>query len=275
LRARNGGVLVRAGQTEGSVDLCRLAGLKPAAVICEIMNDDGTMSRLSQLELFSAEHKLKIVAIADLIEYRRSNERLVEHVVDVEMPTKYGAFRLHVYQSRVGDEHHLALVKGDIRPGVIQSKPVLARVHSECLTGDAFASMRCDCGDQLHAAMAQIANAGRGVVLYMRQEGRGIGLVNKLKAYKLQEGGHDTVEANQALGFKPDLRKYGIGAQILYDLGLRKLKLLTNNPRKIVALSSFGLDVVDRVKLQMKASAQNKRYLKTKKEKLGHLLEDI
>ncbi|MBI3829084.1 MAG: bifunctional 3,4-dihydroxy-2-butanone-4-phosphate synthase/GTP cyclohydrolase II [Planctomycetes bacterium] len=275
LRARNGGVLVRAGQTEGSVDLCRMAGLKPAAAICEIMNDDGTMARLSQLELFSAEHKLKIAAIADLIEYRRAHERLVEHVVDVEMPTKYGAFRLHVYQSKVGDEHHLALAMGDIRPGEIQEEPVLVRVHSECLTGDAFASMRCDCGDQLHAAMAQIAKAGKGVVLYMRQEGRGIGLVNKLKAYKLQESGHDTVEANQALGFKPDLRKYGIGAQILFDLGLRKLKLLTNNPRKIVGLSSFGLDVVDRVKLQMKASAQNKRYLKTKKEKLGHLLEDI
>jgi len=275
LRARNGGVLVRAGQTEGSVDLCRLAGLQPAAVICEIMNDDGTMARLSQLELFAAEHKLKIVAIADLIEYRRAHERLVEHVVDVAMPTQYGEFQLHVYQSKVGDEHHLALVMGDVRPGRLQKEPMLVRVHSECLTGDSFASLRCDCGDQLHAAMAQIAAAGRGVVLYMRQEGRGIGLVNKLKAYKLQESGKDTVEANQALGFKPDLRKYGIGAQILYDLGLRKLKLLTNNPRKIVGLSSFGLEVVERVPLQMKAVAQNKKYLKAKKEKLGHFLHDI
>ncbi|MCW8129087.1 MAG: bifunctional 3,4-dihydroxy-2-butanone-4-phosphate synthase/GTP cyclohydrolase II [Planctomycetota bacterium] len=275
LRARAGGVLVRAGQTEGSVDLCRLAGLRPSAVICEIMNDDGTMSRLSQLELFAAEHKLKIVSVADLIEYRRDHEKLVEHVVDVAMPTKFGEFRLHVYQSKVGDEHHLALVKGDIHPGKTQRDAVLVRVHSECLTGDAFASLRCDCGAQLHAAMAQIAEAGRGVVLYMRQEGRGIGLVNKLKAYKLQEEGKDTVEANQALGFKPDLRKYGIGAQILFDLGLRKLKLLTNNPRKIVGLSSFGLEVVDRVPLQSKAVKQNKNYLKAKKEKLGHFLHDI
>ena len=275
LRAREGGVLERAGHTEGMVDLCRLAGLRPGAVGIEIMNADGTMARLSNLELFAAEHKLKIASITELIEYRRLNERLVEHVVEVEMPTRYGEFRLHVYQSKMGDEHHLALVKGGIRPALVQKQAILARVHSECLTGDAFASMRCDCGAQLHAAMAQIAKAGKGVVLYMRQEGRGIGLVNKLRAYKLQEEGHDTVEANRKLGFKPDLRSYGIGAQILYDLGLRKLKLLTNNPRKIVGLNAFGLEVVAHVPLQMPTDKFNQKYLKAKKDKLGHFLHDV
>jgi len=274
LRAREGGVLERAGHTEGMVDLCRLAGLRSGAVGIEIMNADGTMARLSNLELFAAEHGLKIASIAELIEYRRLNERLVEHVVKVAMPTQYGEFCLHVYQSKMSDEHHLALVLGSIRPALVQKQAVLTRVHSECLTGDAFASLRCDCGKQLHAAMAQIARVGKGVVLYMRQEGRGIGLVNKLRAYKLQEEGHDTVEANRKLGFKPDLRSYGIGAQILYDLGIRKLKLLTNNPRKIVGLNAFGLEVVAHVPLRMPADRYNQKYLKTKKDKLGHFLHD-
>ena len=275
LRARDGGVLVRAGQTEGSIDLCKLAGLRPAAVICEILNEDGTMSRLSQLELFAAEHKLKIVTIADLIEYRRSNEKLVRHVASVDMPTAEGDFRCHVYESTTGLEHHLALTVGNIAPGSVQKKPVLVRVHSECLTGDAFGSLRCDCGEQFRAAQKLIQKHGHGVVLYMRQEGRGIGLVNKLRAYELQDQGADTVEANQKLGFKPDLRRYGLGAQILYDLGLRKLKLITNNPRKIVGLNAFGLEVVDRVPLPMPARPQNRRYLKAKKEKLGHYLQDL
>ncbi|GMV79890.1 MAG: riboflavin biosynthesis protein RibBA [Planctomycetota bacterium] len=275
LRARKGGVLVRTGQTEGSVDLCRLAGLKPAAVICEVMNEDGTMARLSHLDLFAAEHGLKIYSIADLIEYRRGKEKLIRPTVDVAMPTRLGDFRCHIYETDIGAEHHLALVKGDIRPGKLQREPVLVRVHSECLTGDAFGSMRCDCGAQLHTAMAMIEDAGKGVVLYMRQEGRGIGLVNKLRAYQLQDEGADTVEANKALGFKPDLRRYGLGAHILYDLGLRRLKLITNNPRKIVGLNAFGLEVVDRVPLKMPAHPKNAKYLRTKKEKLGHLLDDI
>jgi 3,4-dihydroxy 2-butanone 4-phosphate synthase/GTP cyclohydrolase II len=275
LRARSGGVLVRAGQTEGSVDLCRLAGLKPAAVICEIMNDDGTMARLSQLELFAAEHRLKIVSIADLIEYRRATEKIVDHVADVALPTALGRFRLHVYQSKIGEEHHLALTCGPIRPGRAQKRPVLVRVHSECLTGDAFGSLRCDCGDQLRAAMRAIQTARKGVILYMRQEGRGIGLVNKLRAYELQDSGADTVEANRRLGFRPDLRRYGLGAQILYDLGVRRLRLLTNNPRKIVGLSAFGLEVVERVPLRIPPRPQNLRYLRAKKEKLDHLLDDV
>ena len=277
LRAREGGVLVRAGQTEGSVDLCRLANLTPAAVICEIMNSDGSMSRLSQLELFAAEHKLKIISIRDLIEYRHATEKLVECVARVALPTPHGNFKLYAYQM-VGNwagEHHLALVLGDIRPGLKQAGPVLVRVHSECLTGDVLGSLRCDCGQQLAAAQKAIAKAGKGVILYMRQEGRGIGLVNKLKAYELQEKGHDTVQANQQLGFRPDLRRYGVGAQILVDLGITKLRLLTNNPRKIVGLSGYGLEVVERVPIEIKAVAQNRRYLRTKKTKLGHLLEDI
>ena len=275
LRARNGGVLVRTGQTEGSVDLCRLAGLTPTAVICEVMNEDGTMARLSQLELFAAEHQLKIVSVADLIEYRRATERIVDHVADVAMPTRHGRFRLHVYESKITGEHHLALVNGPIRPGKAQKTPVLVRAHSECLTGEAFCSLRCDCGDQLRAAMRAISRAGRGVILYMRQEGRGIGLVNKLRAYQLQDKGADTVEANRKLGFKPDLRRYGVGAQILYDLGVRRIRLLTNNPRKIVGLNAFGLEVVERVPLQLPSSPANVHYLRTKKEKLDHLLDDV
>ncbi|HYF48862.1 MAG TPA: bifunctional 3,4-dihydroxy-2-butanone-4-phosphate synthase/GTP cyclohydrolase II [Planctomycetota bacterium] len=277
LRARDGGVLVRAGQTEGSVDLARLAGLNPSGVICEIMNDDGSMARLPDLEKFAQKHHLKIVAIRDLIEYRRSTEKLVQRVAEVKLPTRFGMFKLFAYQSIVGDsgEHHLAMTMGDIQPGVVQSEPVLVRVHSECLTGDALGSMRCDCGPQLAAAQEAVARAGRGAILYMRQEGRGIGLINKLKAYELQEQGHDTVQANKQLGFQPDLRRYGIGAQMLVDLGIRKIRLLTNNPRKIVGLSGYGLEVVERVPIQIKPVEHNKRYLQTKKMKLGHLLEDV
>ena len=277
LRARDGGVLVRAGQTEGSVDLCRLAGLIPAAVICEVMNPDGSMARLSQLELYAAQHKLKIVSIRDLIEYRRATEKLVQCVAQVKLPTRFGDFKLYAYQATNGDtaEHHLAIVMGDIRPGLAQREPVLVRVHSECLTGDALGSLRCDCGQQLAAAQAAIAAAGKGVIIYMRQEGRGIGLVNKLRAYELQEKGADTVQANLALGFRPDLRRYGLGAQILVDLGITKLRLLTNNPRKIVGLSGYGLEVVERVRIEMPAVKHNQRYLAAKKAKLGHLLEDI
>jgi 3,4-dihydroxy 2-butanone 4-phosphate synthase / GTP cyclohydrolase II len=277
LRARSGGVLVRAGQTEGSVDLCRLAGMNPAGVICEIMNDDGSMSRLSQLELFAAEHKLKIVSIRDLIEYRRATEKLIQRVAEVVLPTRFGEFKLYAYQSAIGDseEHHLAMTMGDLRPGVIQPDPILVRVHSECLTGDALGSMRCDCGQQLAAAQAAVAAEGKGAILYMRQEGRGIGLVNKLKAYELQEKGHDTVQANKQLGFRPDLRRYGLGAQMLVDLGVRKIRLLTNNPRKIVGLGGYGLEIVERVAIQMKPFDENRKYLKTKKLKLGHMLEDI
>ncbi|MEI6236245.1 MAG: bifunctional 3,4-dihydroxy-2-butanone-4-phosphate synthase/GTP cyclohydrolase II [Planctomycetota bacterium] len=277
LRAKTGGVLVRAGQTEGSVDLCRLAGMNPAAVICEIMNDDGTMSRLGQLEKFAKKFKLKICAIRDLIEYRRSTERLIVRVAEVQLPTRFGDFKLFCYQSAVGDkeEHHLAMVMGDIRPGRVQSESVLVRVHSECLTGDALGSMRCDCGEQLAAAQAVIAREGRGVILYMRQEGRGIGLVNKLRAYELQEQGQDTVQANAALGFKPDLRRYGLGAQMLVDLGISKINLLTNNPRKIVGLSGYGLEVIKRVPIQILPGDYNKKYLRTKKLKMGHLLDDV
>jgi 3,4-dihydroxy 2-butanone 4-phosphate synthase/GTP cyclohydrolase II len=277
LRARNGGVLVRAGQTEGSVDLCRLAGMNQSAVICEIMNDDGSMARLSQLELIAAEHKLKIVSIRDLIEYRRSTEKLVERVADVALPTRFGEFRLFGYQVTLGDsnEHHLAMTMGGLRPGVVQTDPILVRVHSECLTGDALGSMRCDCGPQLAAAQEAVAKEGRGVILYLRQEGRGIGLLNKLKAYELQEKGRDTVQANLELGFKPDLRRYGIGAQMLVDLGVQKVRLLTNNPRKIVGLAGYGLEVVEHVPIQINAHKHNAKYLKTKKSKLGHLLEDV
>ena len=277
LRARTGGVLVRAGQTEGSVDLCRLAGMNPSAVICEIMNDDGTMSRLAQLEKFAKKFKVKICAIRDLIEYRRTTERLIERVAEVQLPTRFGEFKLYCYQSCIGDkeEHHLAMTMGEIKPGLLQTDPVLVRVHSECLTGDALGSMRCDCGEQLAAAQSAIAHEGRGVILYMRQEGRGIGLVNKLRAYELQEQGHDTVQANAELGFKPDLRRYGIGAQMLVDLGVKKIRLLTNNPRKIVGLSGYGLEVIERVPIQILAGDHNKKYLRTKKTKMGHLLEDV
>ena len=269
LRVKEGGVLVRAGQTEASVDLAKLAGLYPAAVICEIMSEDGTMARMPQLEKFSAEHGIKIITIADLIEYRRRHEKLVRRVARARLPTRYGDFTAIAYENLVTNEYAaVALVKGQ----VAGDEPVLVRIHSECLTGDALGSLRCDCGDQLHTAMRMISEEERGVLLYMRQEGRGIGLLNKLRAYELQDQGLDTVEANERLGFPPDLREYGIGAQILVDLGLKKLRLLTNNPRKVVALSGYGLEVVERVPIEMPPNPNNIRYLRTKRQKLGHLL---
>jgi len=272
LRARRGGVLVRAGHTEAAVDLARLAGLYPAGVICEIMNEDGTMSRLPDLEVFAAAHGLKMCTIEDLIEYRRQNERLVTRTVATTLPTAFGAFDMVLYESSLDGSHHVALCMG-MEEEAPQEKAPLVRVHSECLTGDVFGSLRCDCGAQLQAAMAAIAKEGRGVILYMKQEGRGIGLANKLKAYALQDGGLDTVEANEALGFAPDLRDYGIGAQILVDLGVTSLRLLTNNPRKIVGLEGYGLHIAERVPLQMPKTRVNARYLDAKREKLGHWLE--
>ncbi|TET35066.1 MAG: bifunctional 3,4-dihydroxy-2-butanone-4-phosphate synthase/GTP cyclohydrolase II [Planctomycetota bacterium] len=279
IRAKDGGVLVRAGQTEGSVDLARLAGLKPTGVICEIMNEDGTMARLSQLEVFCERHGLKLLSIEQLIEYRRRTEKHVRRTAEVHLPTRFGDFECYLYESIFEEPAHLALTMGGVgkrnESGISpeSKETVLVRVHDECLTGDVFHSMRCDCGQQLEAAMAMIAGEGSGVLLYMRQEGRGIGLENKLKAYELQENGMDTVEANEELGFPADLREYGIGAQILADLGIRKIRLLTNNPKKIVGLEGYGLEIVDRVAITMPASKSNVEYLKTKRDKMGHMLE--
>ena len=269
LRAKPGGVLVRTGQTEGSVDLARLAGLKPAGVICEIMKDDGTMARMPDLQVFAEEFGLKIVTIADLIKYRLNKESLVRRIVTANLPTKYGGvFTAVAYENDVDPYHHIALVKGEIGP----EDTVLVRVHSQCLTGDVFGSMRCDCQEQLHTAMAMVEKEGKGVIVYMRQEGRGIGLVNKLRAYCLQDTGKDTVEANEALGFKADMRDYGIGAQILADLGLHKIRLITNNPRKIIGLEGYGIKVVERVSVETKPLQENIEYLRAKVKKMGHLL---
>lgn len=268
LRAKPGGVLQRAGHTEAAVDLVRLAGCRPVGMICEILNDDGTMARLPQLRRFARKHKLKICTIEALIKYRRSIEKLVERVEVVKMPTDYGDFRLHLYRSRIDGQHHLALVKGDVEG----RNDVLVRVHSECLTGDVFGSRRCDCGPQLHQAMKQIDEAGAGVIVYMRQEGRGIGLAPKILAYKLQEQGLDTVEANLKLGYGMDLREYGIGAQILADLGLKKIRLMTNNPKKVVGLDGYGLEITEQVPIRVKPNTHNQRYLKSKAKKMGHLL---
>ncbi len=272
LRARKGGVLVRTGQTEGSVDLARLAGLKPVGIICEIMKDDGAMARMPDLEVFAKEHDLKIVTVADIIEYRIRKDKLVRRVAEAILPTRYGGeFKAIAYENDVDFHEHLALVKGEITP----DEPVLVRVHSECLTGDVFGSERCDCGDQLKCAMKLIEKQGKGVILYMHQEGRGIGLANKIKAYALQDKGMDTVEANEKLGFKADLRDYGIGAQILLDIGVRKMRLMTNNPKKIVGLEGYGLEVVERAPIEVVPHKRNVDYLRIKKEKMGHMIGNL
>ena len=269
LRAREGGVLVRAGQTEAIVDLAKLAGLYPAGVICEIMNEDGTMARLPQLEEIADKFEIKIISVADLIAYRRRHEKLVHRVAEAKLPTKYGEFTAVAYRSDIDPDEHLALVMGDLKT----EEPILVRVHSECLTGDVFGSLRCDCGDQIGLAMESIAKEGRGVFLYMRQEGRGIGFHNKIRAYALQDKGLDTVEANLSLGFPSDLRDYGIGAQILADLGLREIKLLTNNPKKVIGLEGYGLKVVEKVPIIITPNPYNRKYLVTKQKKMGHRLE--
>lgn len=268
LQSRAGGVLRRAGHTEAAVDLARLAGLDASGVICEILNEDGSMARLPDLLKFRKEHGLVLCSIQDLISFRRKSEKLVEREEEIALPTDYGDFRMVLFRATVDGQHHIALVKGEITP----DDPVLVRVHSECLTGDVFASRRCDCGSQLHAAMAHIEREGRGVLVYMRQEGRGIGLAAKIRAYKLQEDGLDTVEANERLGFPMDLREYGLGAQILADLGVRKIKLLTNNPRKVVGLEGYGLEIVQQLPIRFDSNPHNERYLATKKQKMGHLL---
>ena len=268
LRAKPGGVLQRAGHTEAAVDLAKLAGRRPIGILCEIMSDDGSMARLPELKQFARKHKLRICTIADLIHFRRTREKLVERVEVVKLPTAYGDFDLYLYRSNVDGQHHLALVRGE----VAGKKNVLVRVHSECLTGDVFGSRRCDCGPQLHQAMRQIAAVGQGVLVYMRQEGRGIGLASKIKAYKLQERGYDTVEANLKLGYGMDLREYGLGAQILVDLGLKTISLLTNNPRKVVGLEGYGLEIVEQLPIKIRPNPHNAKYLETKRKKLGHLL---
>ncbi len=270
LRGVEEGVLRRSGHTEAAIDLARFAGLYPAGVLCEIMNDDGTMARVPQLVKIAKAFGLHMITIEDLIHYRMMREKMVKKIVVTKLPTRYGSFQLHLYQGLIDKKEHLALVKGEIKG----DEPVLVRVHSECLTGDVFGSSRCDCGEQLHRAMEMVEKEGSGVVLYMRQEGRGIGLANKLKAYKLQDDGHDTVEANEKLGFKADLRDYGIGAQILVDLGIKKMRLMTNNPKKIVGLEGYGLEVAERIPIEIEPNAINHRYLETKRDKMGHLILD-
>jgi 3,4-dihydroxy 2-butanone 4-phosphate synthase / GTP cyclohydrolase II len=269
LRAQRGGVLKRAGQTEASVDLCRIAGLTPAAVLCEVMNEDGTMARVPDLATFCERHELKMLTVADLIRHRMRHERLVQRIASPHLPTRFGDFRLFAYRSEVTQEEHLALVLGEIS----EEEPVLVRVHSQCLTGDIFGSTRCDCGDQLALAMNKIREAGKGVFLYLLQEGRGIGLINKLKAYELQDEGHDTVSANEKLGFPPDIRNYGVGSQILRDLGVRRMRLMTNNPSKYVAIGGYGLEIVERIPLEVRPTDRSRKYLEAKKNKLGHLLK--
>ena len=269
LEAKEGGVLVRAGQTEASIDLARLAGLYPAAVICEIMNDDGTMARMPELRAFARAHDLRLVTVEAIINYRRQREKLIRRAATSLVPTRFGTFTVHAYESSVDTKPYLALTYGEIGPG-----PTLVRVHSSCLTGDVFHSHRCDCGEQLEAALEMIVKAGSGVLLYIQQEGRGIGLINKIRAYQLQEHGHDTVEANRLLGFAPDIRDYGIGAQILKDLGLNEIRLMTNNPGKVVGLEGMGISVVERIPLEISPNEANRKYLDTKREKMGHLLQE-